>query len=61
MKATQANSLMTSMVNYGVGSFLFTLQAVVYGLTLIHLGKFLREDYLDYMLQYKVQSSELIN
>jgi len=51
---------MTPMTNYGVGSFSLTMNTIVHGTTLIHLGKFVREEYIGNMIKYKVNIIENI-
>jgi hypothetical protein len=49
---------MTPMSNYGVGTFTLTINTIVHGTTLIHLGKFVREEYISNMIKYKVNIIE---
>jgi hypothetical protein len=51
---------MTPMSNYAVGSYMLTVNTIVHGATLIHLGKFSREEYISNMIKYKVKIFSLI-
>ncbi|CAB3365594.1 Hypothetical predicted protein [Cloeon dipterum] len=46
-------SFMTPMSNYAVGSFMLTASTIVYGATVIHLGKFVKEQYIANLIKYK--------
>jgi len=48
---------MTPMSNFAMGSYMVNIGAIAHGIKVIHLGKFVREEYFDYMLKYKVISN----
>jgi hypothetical protein len=54
MSSAFENTFMTPMSNYAVGSYMLTMNTIVHGATLIHLGKFVREEYISNMIKYKV-------
>jgi len=46
---------MTPMSNFAMGSYVVALASVLRGSTIIHLGKFQREEYLSNMLKHKAK------
>ncbi|XP_059483505.1 uncharacterized protein LOC132201383 [Neocloeon triangulifer] len=46
-------NFMTPMSNFAVGSFMLTANTIVHGVTIIHLGKFVREEYIGNLIKYK--------
>jgi hypothetical protein len=46
---------MTPMSNFAMGSYVVALASVIRGSTIIHLGKFQREEYLSNMLKHKAK------
>lgn len=54
MTAALDFTFMTPMSNYAVGSYMLTMNTIVHGATIIHLGKFAREEYISNMIKYKV-------
>lgn len=51
---------MTPMSNFAMGSYVVALASVLRGSTIIHLGKFQREQYLSNMLKHKALNIHLI-
>jgi hypothetical protein len=51
-------SVMTPMSNFAIGSYMATTGSIAHGTKIIHLGKFVREEYFDNILKYKVFSYE---
>lgn len=47
-------SIMTPMSNFAMGSYMATTGTIAHGTKIVHLGKFVREDYFDHILKYKV-------
>lgn len=54
MRSALKTKIMTPMSNFMVGCYMLTINSIVHGATLIHLGKFVREEYISNMLKYKV-------
>jgi hypothetical protein len=52
---------MTPMSNFAMGSYVVALASVLRGSTIIHLGKFQREEYLSNMLKHKAKTRDLIS
>ncbi|CAB3360092.1 Hypothetical predicted protein [Cloeon dipterum] len=48
---------MTPMSNYAMGSYVVSIASLLRGSTIIHLGKFHRDNYVSNMLKYKVYAS----
>jgi hypothetical protein len=51
------HSVMTPMSNFAMGSYMATTGTIAHGTKIIHLGKFVREEYFDHILKYKVISN----
>jgi len=47
-------TFMTPMSNYAVGNFMASTSSITNGATVIHLGKFVKEQYFDQLIKYKV-------
>jgi len=48
-------TFMTPMSNYAIGCLMFSVHTIVHSTTMVHLGKFEKEKYFDYILKFKVQ------
>jgi hypothetical protein len=52
-------TFMTPMSNYAIGCLMFSIHSIVHCTTIVHLGKFEKEKYFDYILKFKVYSKTL--
>ena len=49
-------TFMTPMSNYAIGSYMIAASSITNGATIVHLGKFVKEEYLQQLIKYKVIS-----
>jgi 4-coumarate--CoA ligase len=48
-------TFMTPMSNYAIGSYMASASSITNGSTIVHLGKFIKEQYLQQLTKYKVR------
>jgi acyl-CoA synthetase (AMP-forming)/AMP-acid ligase II len=48
-------TFMSPMSNFAIGSYVASASSITNGATIVHLGKFVKDEYLQQLLKYKVR------